>query len=175
MEQGYIMRTEAINYGISENDLYDYVRNFISQYTNGIIVYGNQDSPLPENSIVITMLYRTSKSLPSTTYNSETKTETSRRSYQVNFQVDIYGGDAGQVYDAIVMLSQNPTSYDYLIENFPNISLINLVERGRMPFINEQQKYENRYMLEMEFSIYNEVSRTIDFIESINVKTIEVK
>lgn len=169
------MRAGKIDYGLSESDIYKAVRKYLELFTDLTIIYGNQNAPLEKDSIVITMLYRRSLSLPSTRYSKDDATETSRRTTLVTFQVDIYGKDAGQVYDAIVVLSQNPTSYWYESEDSPSINLAKIVERGRMPFVNEQQNYENRYALEMEFSIYNEISRTIDFIESINVKTIEVK
>lgn len=169
------MRTRTIDYGLSESDIYDAVRKYIEMFTDLPVIYGNQNAPLPKDSVVMTMLYRRSLSLPSTTYSKSDSKETSRRSTLINFQVDIYGKDAGQVYDAIVVLSQNPTSYDDENELSPNVNLAKITERGRVPFTNEQQNYENRYSMEMEFSIYNEVSRTIDFIESINVKTIEVK
>lgn len=175
MDKGGSMRAEKINYGLSERDIYNSVREFILMFTDLPVNFGNQNGPLDEDSVVITKLYQHSPSLPSTTYDSVTKTETSRRTTLTTFQVDIYGKSAGQIYDAIVVLGMNPTSYWYASEDSPNVSLAKIVERGRVPFVNEQANYENRYMLEMEFSIYNEVSRTIEFIESINVKTIEVK
>ncbi|XKM12663.1 hypothetical protein RCS94_06450 [Orbaceae bacterium ac157xtp] len=175
MEQGYIMRAGTINYGLSEEDIYDSVRSFLSMFYCGPIINGNQNAPLPSDCIVITMLLRKSLSLPSTTYSKDNETETSRRTQLVIFQVDIYGKHAMSVYDSIVVLSMNPTSYFCQSEDVESISLARINERGRLPFVNEQRNYENRYTLDMEFTIYNEISRETEFIDTINVQTIEVK
>lgn len=167
------MSAEKINYGLSEKEIYSAVTTFLKRLTDLPIIISGQNAPVLENSIVITMLYRNHKSTVSTRYDENG--EVSRRTTLIDFQVDIYGQNAGQVYDAILVLGQNQTSYEIQREQNPNIELVEIIERGRQPFVNEQKNYENRYTLEMRFSVFNELSRTIEYIDKLNVKITEVK
>lgn len=167
MEQTNTMPAEKINYGVSEQNIYDEVRDYLSQFTSLPIIDGNQNASPPYESVIITMLGRQSKSSPSSSYSLAGQKV--RRSTLVTFQVDIYGENAGQVYDAIVTMGL--TSFD----NNSFVAPCRFLERGRMPFINEQRNYEARYSLDVEFSLFNELSREVTPITSATITIKEVK
>ena len=137
------------------NQMYIEVRSlFVEMFTCPIVQGYCNGSPLPEDAIVITFITETD--LDQLAYSYETnedkisQTVTVQTAVKVMMQVDCYG-DLGQARARkIATMFKNP----YACEKLQSCQPLDYRPPKNLSFVNEQQEYEQRWMVEIDMQ-YN--------------------
>ena len=149
---------------IDHQELYKAVRLYLlgvfPEAGQQIIQSLNNNNPLPENAVVMSVLFERNFDESVTTYNGVDKANV-QNSVEVRMQLDFYGKLAQGRARMIAALWKNMYSTESMdvcqplyIASGPN----------RMPYINDSNQYEDRYMLDLALQYNPSVQHAQDFV-----------
>lgn len=139
---------------VTHDDIYKEVRAYLLGLFScppEIVIKGFQNgSPLPEDAIVMSILFEQTFDVASNYYDVNSDLATVQQSVQVSMQVDFYGTQAATRSRKLANLWKNQYTTEWLSKCQP----LYCKDPQQIIFINEKAQYEPRWMLEIELQ-YN--------------------
>lgn len=153
---------------ISNQDLYREIRLFLLGLfpgaTSQIIQSTQNNQPLPENAIVMQVLFDSNMDESVTTYNPPNEAMV-QNSVEVRVQLDFYGPMAESRSRIVANLWKNY----YGTDNMEICKPLYVQSRQRHPYINDSNQYEDRFILDLGLQYNPEITRAQDFAEDASV------
>lgn len=158
---------------VTEIDIYTDIRTYLIALFNCTVIRGRQNNlPLPEDCIVMTILFNTDLDQIKTDYtdNGTGVTAQAQQSIQATMQLDFFGVNAANRSMQVQALWRSPYTTERLSKCQPLFSK----PPQNLQYINESGVYEQRYMLEVALQYnpyyeYNEESATSMDLPTIGV------
>lgn len=121
---------------------------------------------LPYNAITIAMLFDSALDYSSTYYDADAGLAAVGNSVEARVQFSFYGKEAPRRSRIIAQLWRNSYAYDRLTKCKP----LYVQSRQRLPYINDSNQYEDRYILDLALQ-YNPVvtHAETDFADSAEI------
>lgn len=153
---------------ISNQDLYREIRLFLlglfPDATLQIIQSTQNNQPLPENAIVMQVLFDSNMDESVTTYNPPNEAMV-QNSVEVRVQLDFYGAMAESRSRIVANLWKNY----YGTNNMEICKPLYVQSRQRHPYINDSNQYEDRWILDLGLQYNPTVTHAQDFAEDASV------
>lgn len=153
---------------ISNQDLYREIRLFLLGLfpgaTSQIIQSAQNNQPLPENAIVMQVLFDSNMDESVTTYNPPGEAMV-QNSVEVRVQLDFYGAMAESRSRIVANLWKNY----YGTDNMEICKPLYVQSRQRHPYINDSNQYEDRFILDLGLQYNPEITHAQDFAEDASV------
>lgn len=153
---------------ISNQDLYREIRLFLlglfPDATLQIIQSTQNNQPLPENAIVMQVLFDSNMDESVTTYNPPNEAMV-QNSVEVRVQLDFYGAMAESRSRIVANLWKNY----YGTDNMEICKPLYVQSRQRHPYINDSNQYEDRWILDLGLQFNPTVTHAQDFAEDVSV------
>lgn len=134
---------------VNHDDIYEEVRAYLLGLflcPPETVIKGYQNgSPLPQNAVVMTILFEHSLDVSANYYDPLLDITTVQQSVEVTMQLDFYGGDAGSRARKLSNLWKNHYTANALTKCQPLYSK----DPQRMPIVNEQSNYEDRWSVDV--------------------------
>ena len=93
-------------------------------------------------------------------------------------QLDVHGADfasAGTNAALISTLFRDPYGYDQLVAVDPNVTPLHADEPRQMPFINAEQQYESRWVVEAHLEVNQSVTIPQQFADQLTLDVVSVE
>ena len=153
---------------VSNQDLYREIRLFFlglfPDATLQIIQSTQNNQPLPENAIVMQVLFDSNMDESVTTYNPPNEAMV-QNSVEVRVQLDFYGAMAESRSRIVANLCKNY----YGTDNMEICKPLYVQSRQRHPYINDSNQYEDRFILDLALQFNPTVTHAQDFAEEASV------
>lgn len=153
---------------ISNQDLYREIRLFLLGLfpgaTSQIIQSAQNNQPLPNNAIVMQVLFDSNMDESVTTYNPPNEAMV-QNSVEVRVQIDFYGAMAESRSRIVANLWKNY----YGTDNMEICKPLYVQSRQRHPYINDSNQYEDRFILDLGLQYNPEITHAQDFAEDASV------
>ena len=153
---------------VSNQDLYREIRLFLlglfPDATLQIIQSTQNNQPLPENAIVMQVLFDSNMDESVTTYNPPNEAMV-QNSVEVRVQLDFYGAMAESRSRIVANLWKNY----YGTDNMEICKPLYVQSRQRHPYINDSNQYEDRWILDLGLQYNPTVTHAQDFAEDASV------
>ena len=153
---------------VSNQDLYREIRLFLlglfPDATRQIIQSTQNNQPLPENAIVMQVLFDSNMDESVTTYNPPNEAMV-QNSVEVRVQLDFYGAMAESRSRIVANLWKNY----YGADNMTICKPLYVQSRQRHPYINDSNQYEDRWILDLGLQYNPTVTHAQDFAEDASV------
>lgn len=134
---------------VTHSDIYKEVRAYLLGLflcPPGTVIKGYQNnSPLPENAVVMTILFEHALDVSSNYYDFDNEKTAVQQSIEVTMQIDFYGNSAGDRARKLSTLWKNTYTTGALMKCQPLYSK----DLQQITFINEKSQYEPRWMVEV--------------------------
>lgn len=154
---------------ISNQDLYREIRLFLLGLFPGapsqIIQSAQNNQPLPENAIVMQVLFDSNMDESVTTYNPPGEAMV-QNSVEVRVQLDFYGAMAESRSRIVANLWKNY----YGTDNMEICKPLYVQSRQRHPYINDSNQYEDRFILDLALQYNPSVTHPQDFAEEVDAE-----
>ena len=125
------------------------------------------NQPLPENAIVMQVLFDSNMDESVTTYNPPNEAMV-QNSVEVRVQIDFYGAMAESRSRIVANLWKNY----YGTDNMTICKPLYVQSRQRHPYINDSNQYEDRFILDLGLQYNPTVTHAQDFAEDASVTII---
>ena len=125
------------------------------------------NQPLPENAIVMQVLFDSNMDESVTTYNPPNEAMV-QNSVEVRVQIDFYGAMAESRSRIVANLWKN----HYGTDNMTICKPLYVQSRQRHPYINDSNQYEDRFILDLGLQYNPTVTHAQDFAEDASVTII---
>lgn len=149
---------------ISNQDLYRELRLFLlglfPDAARQIVQSTQNNQPLPENAIVMQVLFDSNMDESVTTYNPPNEAMV-QNSVEVRVQLDFYGAMAESRSRIVANLWKNY----YGTDNMTICKPLYVQSRQRRPYINDSNQYEDRFILDLAIQYNPTVTHSQDFAE----------
>lgn len=122
------------------------------------------NQPLPENAIVIQVLFDSNMDESVTTYNPPNEAMV-QNSVEVRVQLDFYGAMAESRSRIVANLWKNY----YGTDNMTICKPLYVQSRQRHPYVNDSNQYEDRFILDLGLQYNPTVTHAQDFAEDASV------
>jgi len=132
--------------------------------TMQIIQSTQNNQPLPENAIVMQVLFDSNMDESVTTYNPPNEAMV-QNSVEVRVQLDFYGPMAESRSRIVANLWKNY----YGTDNMEICKPLYVQSRQRHPYINDSNQYEDRFILDLGLQYNPTVTHAQDFAEDASV------
>lgn len=109
------------------------------------VIYGYQEQGLPQNAVVMTILFEHSLDVSVNYYDPLLDITTVQQSVEVTMQLDFYGDEAGARARKLSNLWKN----HYTSAAFTKCQPLYSKDPQRMPIVNEQSNYEDRWSVDV--------------------------
>jgi hypothetical protein len=135
-------------------------------------------APMPAPScIIMTQVQQKNLSSFDLTYNTTAQTETVNNSFDYVIQCDCYGTGAGDLATAIATVFDSEPGCDFFesyCEAQGTASILPLYSDDplSMAFTNEEQQYEQRYIVKLHLVVNTGVILPMQFMQSVSVTTV---
>lgn len=153
---------------IDQQELYREIRLFLLGLFPGselqIIQSAQNNQPLPENAIVMQVLFDSNMDESVTTYNPPNEAMV-QNSVEVRVQLDFYGDMAESRSRIVANLWKNY----YGTDNMEICKPLYVQSRQRHPYINDSNQYEGRFILDLGLQYNPEITHAQDFAEDASV------
>lgn len=153
---------------ISNQELYREVRLFLlglfPDASAQIIQTTQNNQPLPENAITMQVLFDSNMDESVTTYNPPDEAMV-QNSVEVRLQLDFYGELAESRSRIVANLWKNY----YGTDNMTICKPLYVQSRQRLPYINDSNQYEDRFILDLALQYNPQITHAQDFAEDANV------
>lgn len=153
---------------ITEDDLFVDLWGYLVALFGCPVIRGYENnSPLPDDCIVMHMLFERDLDYPSEYWESAVEKITTQRSVVATFQLDFYGVEANNRSRVVANLWKSSYTTERLVKCQP-------LESGQPRkdiLINESNQYENRMMLEITLQYNPETSYHVDGVNEISITT----
>lgn len=153
---------------IDQQELYREIRLFLlglfPDATMQIIQSIQNNQPLPENAIVMQVLFDSNMDESVTTYNPPNEAMV-QNSVEVRVQLDFYGAMAESRSRIVANLWKNY----YGTDNMEICKPLYVQSRQRHPYINDSNQYEDRFILDLGLQYNPEITHAQDFAEDASV------
>lgn len=153
---------------IDQQELYREIRLFLLGLFPGatlqIIQSIQNNQPLPENAIVMQVLFDSNMDESVTTYNPPNEAMV-QNSVEVRVQLDFYGAMAESRSRIVANLWKNY----YGTDNMEICKPLYVQSRQRHPYINDSNQYEDRFILDLALQYNPEITHEQDFADEAQV------
>jgi len=153
---------------LDHQELYREIRLFLlglfPDATMQIIQSTQNNQPLPENAIVMQVLFDSNMDESVTTYNPPNEAMV-QNSVEVRVQLDFYGPMAESRSRIVANLWKNY----YGTDNMEICKPLYVQSRQRHPYINDSNQYEDRFILDLGLQYNPTVTHAQDFAEDASV------
>lgn len=153
---------------VTHEDLYIDIRRFLlglfPEAARQVIKSMQNNQPLPENAIVMNMLFEHNLNEAVTDYGLETEAYVTN-SVEARLQLDFYGIDAQRRSRIVYNLWKNYYATDRLKVCQP----LYVQSYNRHPYVNDSNKYEDRWILDLALNYLPRVTHYQDFAEEAKV------
>lgn len=153
---------------ISNQDLYREIRLFLLSLfpgaTSQIVQSTQNNQPLPQNAIVMQVLFDSNMDESVTTYSPPGEAMV-QNSVEVRVQLDFYGAMAEARSRIVATLWKNY----YGTDNMEICKPLYVQSRQRRPYINDSNQYEDRFILDLALQFNPTVTHAQDFAEDASV------
>ena len=153
---------------LTHQELYREIRLFLlglfPDATLQIIQSTQNNQPLPENAIVMQVLFDSNMDESVTTYNPPNEAMV-QNSVEVRVQLDFYGAMAESRSRIVANLWKNY----YGTDNMEICKPLYVQSRQRHPYINDSNQYEDRWILDLGLQYNPTVTHAQDFAEDASV------
>ena len=153
---------------ISNQDLYRELRLFLlglfPDADMQIIQSTQNNQPLPENAIVMQVLFDSNMDESVTTYNPPNEAMV-QNSVEVRVQLDFYGAMA----ESRSRIAANLWKNYYGSDNMTICKPLYVQSRHRLPYINDSNKYEDRFILDLALQYNPYITHAQDFTQEAHV------
>ena|SRR5690554_1483459 len=153
---------------LDHQELYREIRLFLlglfPDATMQIIQSTQNNQPLPENAIVMQVLFDSNMDESVTTYNPPNEAMV-QNSVEVRVQLDFYGPMAESRSRIVANLWKNY----YGTDNMEVCKPLYVQSRQRHPYINDSNQYEDRFILDLGLQYNPTVTHAQDFAEYASV------
>lgn len=153
---------------LDQQELYREIRLFLLGLFPGsglqIIQSAQNNQPLPENAIVMQVLFDSNMDESVTTYNPPNEAMV-QNSVEVRVQLDFYGDMAESRSRIVANLWKNY----YGTDNMEVCKPLYVQSRQRHPYINDSNQYEDRFILDLGLQYNPEITHAQDFAEDASV------
>lgn len=126
---------------------------------------------LPHNAITIAFLFDSDMDLPVTSYDGPNSKAGAQTSTEARVQISFYGVHAGARSRLIATLWRSIHATERLTLCQP----LYVQSRNRMPYINDSNQYEDRYILDLALQYNPQVIYDQDFTKTANILINPVK
>lgn len=120
---------------------------------SGFEVIQAQGNRVPEprspNFVLTTPGTRTRLSTNKSTLDTFGQEEAVIQATQFDYQLDVHGDLSGDAVQAVTTMMRDPYGADFFAKNSPGISPLYAKDPKQLPFINAEQQYENRWVVEV--------------------------
>ena len=153
---------------VTHQEIYEEVRDYLlglfSCPPKTVIKGYQNNSPLPNEAVVMTILFETELDMAVSRYDPAADKTAVQQSVEVTMQIDCYGPQAGTRARKLATLWKNHYTTAALTRCQPLYSN----SPKRMPIINEKSAYEDRWLVELalQYNPYFEHDQT--FLEMPN-------
>lgn len=156
---------------LDHQELYREIRLFLlglfPDATLQIVQSTQNNQPLPENAIVMQVLFDSNMDESVTTYNPPNEAMV-QNSVEVRVQLDFYGTMAESRSRIVANLWKNY----YGTDNMTICKPLYVQSRQRHPYINDSNQYEDRFILDLGLQYNPTVTHAQDFAEDASVTII---
>ena len=156
---------------LDHQELYREIRLFLlglfPDATLQIVQSTQNNQPLPENAIVMQVLFDSNMDESVTTYNQPNEAMV-QNSVEVRVQLDFYGAMAESRSRIVANLWKN----HYGTDNMTICKPLYVQSRQRHPYINDSNQYEDRFILDLGLQYNPTVTHAQDFAEDASVTII---
>ena len=153
---------------LDHQELYREIRLFLlglfPDATLQIVQSTQNNQPLPENAIVMQVLFDSNMDESVTTYNHPNEAMV-QNSVEVRVQLDFYGAMAESRSRIVANLWKNY----YGTDNMEICKPLYVQSRQRHPYINDSNQYEDRFILDLALQFNPTVTHAQDFAEDASV------
>lgn len=153
---------------ITHRDLYREIRLFLlglfPDAAQQVVQSTQNNQPLPDNAIVMQVLFSGNLDESVTTYNPPNEAIV-QNSVEVRMQLDFYGTSAESRSRIVANLWKNY----YGTENMEKCQPLYVQSHQRRPYINDSNQYEDRFILDLALQYNPSVTRAQDFAEDASV------
>lgn len=153
---------------LDHQELYREIRLFLlglfPDATLQIVQSTQNNQPLPENAIVMQVLFDSNMDEAVTTYNPPNEAMV-QNSVEVRVQLDFYGAMAESRSRIVANLWKNY----YGTDNMEICKPLYVQSRQRHPYINDSNQYEDRFILDLGLQYNPTVTHAQDFAEDASV------
>lgn len=134
---------------VIHDDIYKEVRAFLlglfSCAPETVIKGFQNGSPLPQNAIVMMILFERAFDVSANYYDINSDLTTVQQSVEITMQLDFYGNEAATRARQVANLWKN----QYTADAFTVCQPLYCHDPQQIAFINEQSQYEPRWLLEL--------------------------
>ena len=153
---------------VDHQELYKEIRLFLlglfPDAAMQIIQSTQNNQPLPENAIVMQFLFDSNMDEAVTTYSPPTEAHV-QNSVQARMQLSFYGKQAEARSRIVANLWKNYYSSD----NMTICKPLYVQSRHRLPYINDSNNYEDRFILDLALQYNPYVTHAQDFTQEARV------
>lgn len=153
---------------LDHQELYREIRLFLlglfPDATLQVVQSTQNNQPLPENAIVMQVLFDSNMDESVTTYNQPNEAMV-QNSVEVRVQLDFYGAMAESRSRILANLWKNY----YGTDNMEICKPLYVQSRQRHPYINDSNQYEDRFILDLGLQYNPTVTHAQDFAEDASV------
>lgn len=155
---------------IDHQDLYKDIRKFLlglfPEATTQIVQFGQNISTLPYGAIVMNILFEKDFDYSTTHYDKVKGEAYVQNSVQATLQLDFYGEESQARSRVVANLWRNFYATDRLTVCQP----LRARDPRHLPYINDSNLYEDRYMLELTLQYNPEITHKQDFVDSFDIQ-----
>lgn len=131
-------------------------------------------SPSSPNYVVMTPGSRISFATNVSTYDAAAATVTIAKSTQFTMQLDIHGPEASDNSQTLLMLLRDPYAVSAFKAATVAIQPLYTSDPLQLPFVNGQQQYEDRWMMNLILQVNPAISTTQDFADTLTPDVLSV-
>ena len=167
MGEGAVMATISV----TEHDIFIELRRYLVELFSCPVAQGYQNNvPIPENGIVMHMLFERDLDYTSEYWESSGKQMTAQRSVEATFQLDFYGTEANSRSRVVANLWKSSYTTDRMTKCQP----LDSGDPKKDVLVNQANQYENRMMLEITLQYNPETSYHVDSVDEISITTTNI-
>lgn len=167
MGEGAAMATISV----TERDIFTELRKYLTELFSCPVTQGYQNNvPVPDNGIVMHMLFERDLDYTSEYWESSDKQMTAQRSVEATFQLDFYGAEANSRSRVVANLWKSSYTTDRLVKCQP----LDNGDPKKDVLVNQANQYENRMMLEITLQYNPETSYHVDSVDEISITTTNI-
>ncbi|MDC9591149.1 hypothetical protein PSI23_18110 [Xenorhabdus sp. XENO-10] len=153
---------------VTHENLFAEVRKYLIELFQCDVVQGYQnDVPVPENGIVMHVLFERDIDYIANYYHHESSEITAQRSVELTMQLDFYGDDADSRARVVANLWQS----GYTTARLKKCQPLYSESPRKMVLVNEANQYENRVILEIKLQYNPETSYSVDSTDAFSINT----
>lgn len=149
----------------THQEIYKDIRAFLLGLFPGsekqIIQSIQNNQPLPNNAVVMNILFSSNFDTAVTTYRPSTAADI-QNSVEVRMQLDFYGKDAESRSRIVNNLWRN----DYACERLSVCQPLYVQSHNRHPYVNDSNQYEDRWIMDVGLQYNPQVNVAQDFADS---------